>query len=291
MKIKIEPGKYVVAVSGGMDSMVLLDLLSKMREVELVVANFNHGIRVDSAIDEELVALTTHKLDLPFEVGYGRLASTTSEAASRAARYKFLEKVRQKYGAKAIITAHHQDDLIETAIINLLRGTGWRGLVAIMRSPGRVRPLLGISKKQLLSYAKANKLSWHEDKTNTDPKYLRNRVRTEIVPKLTAADRRQLLDAINRLADGAPELEDKLSGLSAAIKADGVISRRAFAALPTTVGNELLLSWLKEAGAKDSDRRQVARLSLAIKSAPAGTRHNAGGKLWLEVGPASARLL
>src|SRR5438270_2251525 len=118
MKVNVPPGRYVLAVSGGVDSMVLLDLLAKLPGLELVVAHFNHGIRPESVNDEELVANRAKRLNLPLELGYASLGQGASEATARQARYQFLEAVQKKYKAKAIITAHHQDDWIETAVIN-----------------------------------------------------------------------------------------------------------------------------------------------------------------------------
>ncbi len=115
MEISIStPGKYVLAVSGGVDSMTLLHLLSKKPVVELVVAHFDHGIRPDSTEDERLVAETAQEYNLPLEVGHGKLDAGASEKNAREARYQFLESVAKKHTAKGVITAHHQDDLIGT---------------------------------------------------------------------------------------------------------------------------------------------------------------------------------
>jgi tRNA(Ile)-lysidine synthetase-like protein len=131
MKIQLPKGRYVVAVSGGVDSVVLLDALSKLPNLELVVAHLDHGIREDSIEDRRFVASLAASYGLVFEYGEGRLGSGASEATAREARYNFLRGVKMKHDAKAIITAHHQDDLIETAILNMLRGTGRKGLTSL----------------------------------------------------------------------------------------------------------------------------------------------------------------
>jgi tRNA(Ile)-lysidine synthase len=141
MKIKIPKGKYVVAVSGGVDSMVLLDLLSRKPGIELVVAHFNHGIRPDANKDEELAVTRSEQLNLPIEVGYGHLGAKCSEEHARKARYAFLQKISLLHNADKIITAHHQDDLIETALINTIRGTGRKGFVSISNNEKVLRPL------------------------------------------------------------------------------------------------------------------------------------------------------
>src|SRR6185436_20114617 len=127
MKISVRPGKYVVAVSGGVDSMVLLDLLRQKPKLELVVAHFDHGIREDSAQDRKLVQRIAKAYGLPFVHAKGNLGPKAGEALAREARYAFLRQVQADHDAKAIITAHHQDDMLKTAIMNLLRGTGRRG--------------------------------------------------------------------------------------------------------------------------------------------------------------------
>src|SRR5579884_3654782 len=116
MEIQLEPGAYVVAVSGGVDSVVLLDLLTKNHNLKLTVAHFDHGKRKDSASDRHFVQKLAEKHGLSFVYAEGRLGLGASEAAARKARYKFLQQVRESAEARAVVTAHHQDDLLETAI-------------------------------------------------------------------------------------------------------------------------------------------------------------------------------
>src|SRR4051812_31887046 len=115
MKVKVPRGKYILAVSGGVDSMVLLDLLARKPGIELVVAHFDHGIRPDSKKDEVLVRKAAASYGVAFEPGQGNLGPAASEATARQARYHFLDEVLTKHQALKIITAHHQDDAIETA--------------------------------------------------------------------------------------------------------------------------------------------------------------------------------
>src|SRR3990172_5722177 len=130
--VDIKLGTYVVAVSGGVDSVVLLHLLVQkgqraegrgQSKYNFIVAHFDHGIREDSKLDRELVQELAKKYNLPFVYNQGNLGPKASEATARDARYAFLNKVKDSVSAQAIITAHHQDDVLETAIINLLRGT------------------------------------------------------------------------------------------------------------------------------------------------------------------------
>jgi tRNA(Ile)-lysidine synthase len=289
MEIKVPRGIYVVAVSGGVDSVTLLDLLSREAGIKLIIAHFNHGIREEASKDEKLVRELAKKYDWPVEIGQGNLGPSASEEAARKARYEFLEDVREKHAAAKIITAHHQDDLIETAIINLLRGTGRRGLTAIVDNPNVLRPLLSFSKKEILAYAKSSKLNWHEDSTNQDPKYLRNYVRQSLLPNLNSAQRQKLLGDLDKLSKTNKELDASLDQLSDKIKVGGNIIRAEFINLPTEVSNELMAFWLKEQGVKDYDRKLVNQLGMALKTARPGTRHNVKQNLWLTVELHSAR--
>ena len=107
MNVEIRPGTYVVAVSGGVDSMVLLDVLAQVPGLQLVIAHFEHGVREDSDEDLQLVESAAKHYDLPFIYERGNLGPTASEAVARAARYAFLRRVREQHAADAIVTAHH----------------------------------------------------------------------------------------------------------------------------------------------------------------------------------------
>lgn len=175
-------GRYVVAVSGGIDSMVLLDFLRRQNNLELVAAHVDHGIRFDSYKDCELVAEYARKHNLKFEFIKLGLGVDASEEAARERRYNFLHQCCKKHNAR-LITAHHQEDLIETAIIALVRGTGWRGL-APFTGQETLRPLLNATKADILSYARKNSVVWREDSTNQDERYLRNYIRLSLMPML-----------------------------------------------------------------------------------------------------------
>jgi len=286
----------VVGVSGGVDSLALLDMLSKKREVgrgkrvELVVAHFNHGIRGDSALDEKLVTSTAKKYGLPLEIGRAKLGKNASEEAARAARYKFLREVQKKYKAKGIITAHHQDDLIETAFINILRGTGRRGLTAMQQNPDIIRPLLDTPKSELVKYAKAHKLRWREDESNQDTKYLRNYIRLKVVPNLSLAQRQQLLAHINELNRLNPILDKEIAKLSQSLLENNKINRQKFISLPPEVASEALASLLRGENIRQFDSKTLERLVIAIKTAKAGSRHDVQQGVVLEVGPKFAHL-
>lgn len=288
MEISIPRGRYVLAVSGGVDSMVLLDILAKKPGVDLIVAHFNHGIRADASKDQELVRSTAKRLRLKYEAGYGRLGPKTSENAARQARYAFLETARQGHGAKAIITAHHQDDLIETAFINLLRGTGRRGLVSISSNKAVIRPLLGVSKEAIVQYAKKHKLAWTDDPTNENTDYLRNYLRHKLLPGLSAAQRENLISNIDKVAKIDTEFNHQIANLSQYTKPIELIHREKFSILPYELGNELIRRWLVEAGATDFERHHIERINHSLRTARSLTTYPIKSGLQINIGQKTA---
>ncbi len=271
MKIDLASGRYILAVSGGVDSMTLLDILAKKAGLELIVAHFNHGIRADSAKDEQLVRKTAQKYSLAFEVGYGHLGKDASEETARQVRYEFLDKVKKKYKANAIITAHHQDDLIETAFLNILRGTGRRGLSSIL-NPKIIRPLLNTPKAEILEYAQKHHLQWREDVTNIETRYLRNYIRQHLMSALSDKQRQEILDNIDKVAKINKLIEQDIATLSHVHLKE--LDRQQFIMLPSEVSEELLAWWLRNNQLRDFDHKTIKRLSSAIKTAPAGSVHD-----------------
>lgn len=181
--------KKILAVSGGVDSMVLLDIFKN--DPNILVAHFNHGTRNSADDDEAFVRQRCKELGVDITVGRSKLGPDTSEEKAREARYEFLFSVRDDIlkrvpGEEVLIyTAHHLDDLVESVFINLSRGTGWRGLTPFSMV-GTFRPflsgdvLLPESKGDILTYAAQNKITFREDPTNSSEKYLRNRIREKI---------------------------------------------------------------------------------------------------------------
>lgn len=288
MKFDIEPGKYVLAVSGGVDSMALLDMLSRQPGIDLVAAHFNHGIRSDSDKDEELVKAAANTYEVLLETKKEKLGSGASEELARTRRYEFLEAVRLKHQADKIITAHHQDDLIETAFMNILRGTGYRGLAAISLNPHIGRPLLHVSKGDVIAYAKKQKLKWRDDITNEDTDYLRNYIRKHIMAKLDANTRKDILESIDKAVLSSKRISPLLESFSKDIKSTSKIDRKKFVQLPLEVAAELMAFWLRELDIKNYDKKTIQRLCVALKTGLPGTRYNVQGNCWLVVDTHSA---
>ncbi len=268
-----KPGSYVIAVSGGVDSMALLDMLQWQRladsRCKLVVAHLDHGIRPDSAADRRLVQDVARQHDLPFVFHEGRLGPGASEAEARQARYDFLRGVQRAVGAEAVITAHHQDDLLETAILNMMRGTGRKGLTSLQNRPGLLRPLLGVPKSDLLDYARTNSLDWREDATNLDQTYARNYVRHRILPRFSENDRSQLVTIVTSLSGTNQALDEALAAALASQSAD-TIDRTWFNHLPHAVAREVMAAWLRAGACRGFDSKTLERLVVAAKVAAPG---------------------
>lgn len=178
--------KIILAVSGGVDSMVTLDMICRSKNYssgDIIIAHFDHGTRPSSQLDAEFVERKAREYGVEFRLEKGELGEDVDEATARAARYDFLHSIDP---FATIFTAHHLDDLVETAAINLIRGTGWRGL-AVLDSSGVRRPFLEtemfyepMDKAAIVEYAAKRKLEFREDPTNSSDEYLRNRIRHQM---------------------------------------------------------------------------------------------------------------
>lgn len=283
MDIELEPGSYVVAVSGGVDSMVLLRMLVAMPTLRLIVAHYDHGIRSDSNEDRLLVQRVAREYDLPFVYETGELGAEASEAVARQARYDFLHRVRQVSGTEAIITAHHQDDLLETVILNLLRGTGRRGLSSLKNVGLIRRPLLHVTKNELLRFAEREGVRWREDSTNTSERYMRNYIRHHILSRFAYADREALLRLVNQTAVLNQEIEEQLISYLHIQPAPTVLDRHSFIMLPHIVAREVMAQWLLERTSAELSRKMLERLVIAGKTGRTGTKVDIDKYYWLEI--------
>lgn len=272
MQVDLQPGSYVVAVSGGVDSVALLDVVQALPDVRLTVAHFDHGIRENSAEDRRFVQRIALGYGLPFVYGEGQLGGSASEALARQARYAFLHGVRAASRAQAVITAHHQDDALETAIINILRGTGRSGLTALKDRVGIRRPLLQTSKRTVRDYALAQGLEWREDSTNRDTTYLRNYVRHNLLPRFNDVQRQQFVTLLQMLAETNQQLDNQLINYLHLQPAARTLSRPLFAQLPHNVAREVLASWLRQHGLGGFEAKALERLVVAAKTARPGSR-------------------
>lgn len=181
---------FIVGVSGGADSLCLLDILfvlSQKHHFTLHIAHVNYHLRdSDSDLDEALVKEAAEGYHLPCTVlSYRQKMKNVSEEKLRDIRYAFFEKLRKKTGAKNIAVAHNQDDQAETLLLRLLRGAGLSGLAAMRpKNDHIIRPLIEMSRADILSYLKARRIAYREDASNALPLYFRNRIRHTLIPFL-----------------------------------------------------------------------------------------------------------
>ena len=183
--------KILLTVSGGVDSMVMLSLFVRSG-YRVGVAHCNFQLRgVESEEDEELVRREAEKYGVPWynkrfdTKGEMERTGESMEMAARRLRYAWFDELSREHGYTVVAIAHHIDDSIETFFINLLRGTGLRGLTGITTHAGKlIRPLMFASRKDILEYAVAQHIPYREDSSNRSTKYLRNKIRLGLVPRI-----------------------------------------------------------------------------------------------------------
>ncbi len=181
--------KLLLAVSGGIDSMILVDTFYKLN-LDIGIAHCNFKLRNKSSDkDEKFVIDTANKLKIPmfnisFETkSYANEHQLSIQMAARELRYHWFYKILSENKYDYLLTAHHKDDVIETFLINFSRGTGLDGLTGIPEVNNEIiRPLLPFSRNDINVYAAKNNLTWREDKSNADTKYLRNKIRHNVIP-------------------------------------------------------------------------------------------------------------
>lgn len=281
------PAHLLVAVSGGPDSVALLDLLAGAREalgLELTVAHVDHGIHPDSAQVAEAVRALAAEYGLPFVAERLALGPGGSETAARTGRYRALEGMRRRAGADFIATAHHADDQAETVLMRVLRGSGPAGLAAMAPRRGRIlRPLLPFRREELARHVRdIGKASW-TDPANGDARHLRSWIRSGVLPEL----RRRLPDVEGRLVQVAEQAAVDRSGWDAVLSVlpgldvrserDGISV--ASKALEIEDGNLLIcivMAIARRCGVSLGPTR-AARLARLVRSGESGAHVPLGG--------------
>ena len=265
----VEGDKVILALSGGIDSMVLADLLLKTK-VEFVAAHCNFHLRGDESNgDDWFVRKFAEKRGIQcfvkhFETEkYAAKYGISIEMAARDLRYAWFEQLRLQLGYDKIAVAHHADDQAETFFINLLRGAGLNGLKGMKPQNGVViRPLLWASREQIRKYAVENHIVWREDHTNVESVYLRNRIRNQLLPvfdELQPKARQGLYKSLEHLS-AENELYRELlkEKLAQIVERDGDVQRLPYskiikAEVPEPVEGptssfQLLFEWLRQYG-------------------------------------------
>jgi len=185
--------KLLLAVSGGIDSVVLAHLMDRAH-FSFAIAHANFGLRGSASEDDQaLVHNLAHHYKVPFHtkkfdtITYKKVHKLSIQMAARTLRYEWMREVCTKKGYVAIATAHHHNDVIETLLFNLIKGTGIAGLRGILpRQDSLIRPLLYATKEDILDYSIAHQLKWREDSSNNSLQYARNQLRHQIIPQLKA---------------------------------------------------------------------------------------------------------
>ena len=299
--LSLPAGRALVAVSGGPDSLVLLDLLvrsSDLHRLELVVAHVDHGISPESANVAARVAAFASDRGLRCESVALALGPRARETEARLARYAWLGRARAHLGAGIVFTAHHADDQAETVLMRILRGSGPAGLAA-MRPISRwlVRPLLPFRRGVILAYARARGLPAWIDPANSDPAHLRSWIRVEVLPFLrrklpeldqhllgTAAQAARDRQAWDALLDALPELDLRAD-------ADGFsVAGAPLAGYDSALAESLIRALARRAGCTVGPARAAAVMAL-LANGESGTSVPLGGGWRAEVDFGRLRIL
>ena len=296
----VRDGRALVAVSGGPDSLALLDLVATLgpdRDLEPVVAHFDHGIHPGSASVAERVVAAAASYRLTVVVGRGFLGANASETRARRARLHWLETVRREQDAQWIMTAHHRDDQVETIVMRFLEGSGPAGLAGIAAKRGPwVRPLLDVDRRALADHLQRIGVAAWDDPANSDPRHLRGWVRATLLPVLETRLprlRRNLLVAReaaeeqrrgwDELLKETPSLEFRSEASAASVAAAPLsgYSSGAVRGLVRALGYQL------GAGV---GRRQLDRVQRLLAQGHTGQRVDLKGGYWAELAFGRLRL-
>ena len=235
----------VVGCSGGSDSLALLALAQSSGLLPIAV-HVDHGLRMDSARDAEIVRRTAARLGTRSRTTRVRVEQGPNlEARARAARYSILENVRHSLGATAVLIGHTMDDQAETVLLNLLRGAGSAGLGGMAPRSGRiVRPMLGLRRSETDAICSALGFDPVHDPMNDDRAFRRVWVRSEVLPVLSDGARRDLVPVLARQADLLRDESTFLDALAAAHWPTDTASAADLAALPPVLARRAVRCWL-----------------------------------------------
>jgi tRNA(Ile)-lysidine synthase len=257
--LSLPAGRALVAVSGGPDSVALLDLLCQtgdLHRLELTVAHFDHGIHPRSGVVAERVGDLAGRLGLEFECGRGNLGPDATETAARDARYAYLESLRLHKGAVAVFLGHHADDQAETVLMRVLAGSGPAGLAAMDAVRGHlIRPLLRFTRSDLARYVHDRSLPVWTDPANEDTRHQRAWLRSEVVP-LLGARIPSLTSSLNRVARQAKHdrlawnaVLDAIPGLDVRRERDGIsVAGDYLRGYDSRLGEALILALARRVG-------------------------------------------
>jgi tRNA(Ile)-lysidine synthase len=210
--------KILLAVSGGIDSMVMTHLFLKLNN-SIGIAHCNFGLRSEeSDKDEEAVRRFASENRIPFYTirfqtkTFAKINRLSVQMAARDLRYKWFEEIRTEYGYDSVAVAHNLNDNIETLIMNLTRGTGLAGLTGMKPVSNRIiRPLLFATREEITVFRNQNKIEYREDRSNADTKYIRNKIRHQIIPLLKEINP-SIETTLNETSERFAGINDIISG-------------------------------------------------------------------------------
>jgi len=252
---------YIIALSGGADSVSLLLLLHE-HGFNVHAAHCNFHLRgVESDRDEQFCEALCQRLNIPFHrvhfdtQTYAELHKVSIEMAARELRYSWFEQLRKDIGADGICVAHHRDDSVETLLLNLIRGTGLRGLTGIRPKNGYIlRPLLCVSRDEVLDYLKEKGQGFVTDSTNLEADILRNKVRLQLLPLMKEINP-AVMENIDRTAENLVGAQSVLDDVICKIRNNKILELRE---LDNFSSREYLIyEWAKEYGFNGSQVQQI----------------------------------
>ncbi len=270
--------KVVIGVSGGADSVALAHILIELG-YRVTIAHLNHGLRgKESDTDERFVTKLADQWKVPCVTHKIRLKDKgNTENNARLIRYAFLEKVRTEKKATFIAVGHHQDDQIETVLMHIQRGAGLRGLCGMRLQNGAViRPLLGVTKKDLVTYLKKKNIDFRTDISNFDTRFRRNLLRHRIIPELKKKHKGfedQLLTMSATAQTQLQIIEKRATEWIRSQVADSGFGRLEFLKLPDSLQSEVLFQII---GYRDLYRRPIGTVKTLIKKGVTGKQKQAG---------------
>ncbi len=298
-KMVLPGDRVLAAVSGGADSVAMLYALRAL-DIPLEIAHFDHQTRgKESRADAAFVRALAGEWGLPFHLESrpvareARQAGLSFEQHARAVRYDFLLRIALERGCAALATAHHADDVAETVLMRVLRGSGPSGLtgvppVRMERGVRIIRPLIDCARADIEAWLRARGISWREDASNRDPRYLRNRIRHQLLPELVQSYNPRLRGALLRLAEAQRlenEVLDRLAeeALAACMRRPDAVAREVFRGLHEAVRRRCVLriAWDRKV---EIPFERVVDAAAFIAGAPTGRYFDLGGGVSLYSG-------
>lgn len=241
--------KVLIALSGGPDSVFLLHFFNKFRKkykIEIGAVHINHLLRGKNSDRDELFCKTIcEELLIPFYKlkknvsSFSKMNKISIEIAGRKIRYEYFNKISKLYNYNKIATAHNADDNTETVLLNLIKGAGLKGIAGIpVNRNNIIRPILCLTKKEILEYLDANRFEFRIDESNLTNEYERNFIRNEVIPLLTNNINSSISKTILNTSLNLQSLDSKLFNLTDKIRSEIVVAKNKMVTFPESIFND-----------------------------------------------------